>query len=111
MTRKKKHSLLDAPSVEAWIEDHEPGGIEKLHSAKDRGKLTGPAGRFVSKYLWSRDPAGMTAEEARGVVRVERATGAAKRSAKWARVAAAVGLATLLISAWPYVNEWLGLIP
>lgn len=22
MTREKKHSLLDAPSVEAWIEDH-----------------------------------------------------------------------------------------
>ena len=111
MIRKKKRNLLDAPSVEAWIEDHEPGGIEKLHSVKDHGKLTGPAARFVSKYLWSRDPAAMSAEEARGAVRVERATGAARRSAKWAFVAAVIGLATLLISAWPYVNEWLRLIP
>src|SRR5512140_2714886 len=95
MTRRKKNNLLDAPSVEAWIEDNEPGGIEKLHSANSHGKLPGPAGRFVSKYLWSRNPAAMSAEEARGAVRVERATGAAKRSAKWALVAAVIGLATL----------------
>ena len=111
MTRKKQHSLLNAPSVEAWIEDHEPGGIEKLHSANSHGKLTGAAGRFVSKYLWSRDPAAMSAEEARGAVRVERATGAAKRSAKWAFVAALVGLATLSFSAWPYIKEWLEMMP
>jgi hypothetical protein len=111
MTLEKKRSLLDAPSVEAWIEDHEPGGIEKLHSAKDRGKLTGPVAHFVSNYLSSRDPAAMSAQEARGALRVERATGAARRSAKWAFLAALIGLATLSISAWPYVNEWLGLIP
>jgi hypothetical protein len=104
---KKHHSLLNAPSVEAWIEDNEPGGIEKLHSATDRGKITGARARFVSTYLWSRNPAPMTAEEARAVVRDKRATGVAKRVLKWAFVAALFALATLLITAWSYLNEWL----
>ncbi|MEO8653705.1 MAG: hypothetical protein ABI409_06235 [Ramlibacter sp.] len=111
MPRKKKNRLLDAPSVEAWIEDHEPGGIEKLHSANNHGKLTGAAARFVSKYLWSRNPAAMSAEEARGVVRVARAIGAAKRSARWSIAAALIGLVTLFVSGWPYIDEWLKLLP
>ena len=107
----KDNGLIDAPSVESWIEAHEPGGIEKLYHARDSGKLAGPASRFVSKYLWSRDPAEMTAAEARGELRFARLMKSARRSIKWAFIAAALGLLTLLATSALLLREWPGLFP
>ena len=109
MTDENKDTLLDAPSVESWIEDHEPGGIEKLHSAVSQGRVGNPRARsFISNYLWSRDGTPMTAEEARAVVRDQRSTGLVKRAVKWAVAATILALATLFISTWSFINDWLG---
>jgi hypothetical protein len=108
MTTEKKDTLLDAPSVESWIEDHEPGGIEKLHSAVSYGRVKGVRARaFVTKYLWSRDETPMSAEEARAVVRDQRSTSLVKRAVKWAVAATLFALATLFISTWSLINDWI----
>jgi hypothetical protein len=101
MTTNEKPSLLNAPTVEAWIEAHEPAGVEKLHSAVQEGRVKGPAARsFVLKYLWARDNTPMSAEEARAVVRDKRATSSVKRALKWAVAAVVLAVATLLITTW-----------
>ena len=37
MTAEDKSDLVDAPSVEAWIEEHEPAGAQKLQTAVQQG--------------------------------------------------------------------------
>jgi hypothetical protein len=106
MTTKDKESLLDAPSVEAWIEENEPAGVEKLHRALKQGIVKGPRSRsFLLKYLWSRDDTPMTPEEARAVVRDNRAKKSVTRALKWAVVAVVLATATLLLSAWLIFNS------
>jgi hypothetical protein len=109
MTTEGERSLLNAPSVEAWIEDNEPAGVEKLHSAVEQRTVKSPRARaFVRNYLWSRNDTPMSAEEARAVVRDNRAISSVKLALKWAVAAVILASATLLISAWLLLNEWLG---
>jgi predicted anti-sigma-YlaC factor YlaD len=74
-----------------------------------QGRVKGPRARsFVLKYLWSRDDTPMSAEEARAVVRDNRAKKSVKRALKWAIAAVVLATATLLLSTWLIFNDWKG---
>jgi predicted anti-sigma-YlaC factor YlaD len=107
MATEDKDNLLDAPSVEAWLEKNEPAGIEKLHNAVKQGSVNTPRARaFVMKYLWSRDATPITAAEARAVVRDNRAKKSVKRALRWAVAAVVLASATLFLSVWLILNDW-----
>ena len=91
--------MLDDASIEAWIAENEPGGLNKLDSAHRMGKFQGQRAVIVGDYLHRHQAFLQGLAEVEAVTRELRAITAAERSAKWSGWAIAVSLASLAVSA------------
>lgn len=95
---RNAHSLLDDASIEAWISEHEPGGLEKLASELRTGRIQGVKATHVGDYLHRKWAFIQGLNEVAKVTRELRAVTAAERSAKWAKWAFVVSLVALAVS-------------
>lgn len=95
---RPNHSLLDDASIEAWISDHEPGGLGKLASELRTGRIQGVKAAHVGDYLHRTRAFIQGLQEVEKVTRELRAVTAAERSAKWAAWAFVVSLVALAVS-------------
>jgi hypothetical protein len=97
-TSRNVHFLLDDASIEAWISENEPGGLEKLASQLRIGHIQGVKATRVGDYLHRKAAFIQGLLEVGKVIREERAVKAAERSAKWAAWAFVVSLVALAVS-------------
>lgn len=101
----EKHSLLTDESIEAWITENDPGGLQKLIEAVVLGRLTGARRRYVDAYL-DRKREASSAEaknlehdlQMRNVRAAESSAVSARDSVKWAKTAAVMAGLALLMS-------------
>lgn len=112
------HPLLTDESIEAWIAEHDPNGVEKLMTEVRLERIRGARAQFVSHWF-ERRSATLNAEAAtandelqrRNVEAAERSAKAAEDSAASSKLSARisicsalVALAALAVSAWPYIE-------
>lgn len=99
-----RHSLLDDASIEAWIAENEPGGLRKLQTEVNLGRISGVRASHVREYLGRKAAFDAGLLEVHRMTMEARAVKAAERSAKWSGWAVAISLVSLAIAAYTLVR-------
>lgn len=94
----EKHSLLDEKSIQAWIAEHDPYGMEKLWEEVEGGRITGARARTVGVFLKKKAAQAQMQADAEQVSREGRSVRAAEISAQWAKFSGVISMLALIIS-------------
>ena len=110
--------------VEKWVREHDGEGaaVSDLRKSLKIGIFSGKSAQFARAWLDEHDHGDSRRIEAEKLELARRSTGAAETSAsaatssarhaadsaKWAKWAIVVALASLIVSAWPYIKSIAG---
>ena len=114
--------MLDDESIDAWIAENAPDGLQKLEMHIARGNFAEPRANNIRSYLARKKEERVAAAERqsaaaaaeakrlrdREIVAAEKSAEHAGEAAKWAKIAVWISLAAFALSAWPYIANAVG---